>query len=79
MIKRILLIIALGVSFAPAAFADSGLLTERVCNGEYRAGEDSQCQLDQDVGAFQCDRQKALDAAIREFGTDGQGSAGGAF
>lgn len=76
MMKRILLILALGVSFAPAAFADNGSLGARVCVAQ--AGEDSQCQLDQAVGAPQCDKQKALDETIREWGTDGRGGAAGA-
>ncbi len=78
MIKRILLILALGVSFAPAAFADNGLLGTRVCLSQ--SGENSQCQLEKSMadGSTQCDRQKALDETIREYGLDGQGGAGSA-
>jgi hypothetical protein len=76
MMKRILLILAVGVSFAPAAFADNGLLSVRVCVAH--PGEDSQCQLDQAVGAAQCERGKALAETIREYGLDGHGNAGSA-
>ena len=66
MLKRILLIVALGVSFAPAAFADVGSLGYDIC--QKTKGENSQCQLSAAIGdgASQCERQKALDSMIAD-------------
>jgi hypothetical protein len=77
MMKRILLIVALGVSFvAPAAFADTGLLGYYTC--PTTVGINSECQLSAAIGngATVCDKQRNLDEWQAENIADGYTASG---
>ena len=58
MLKRILLIVALGVSFVPAAFAS----TDSFGNCQHAVGSNSPCELSEAIGdgATQCDKDRDL-------------------
>jgi hypothetical protein len=76
MMKRILVFMAVGVSFAPAAFAGTDLMSYRTCIAQ--VGESAPCQLENAVGATQCDRQKALNEYTQQIQAETRSSAGAA-
>lgn len=76
MMKRILVFMAIGVSFAPAAFGGNDLMSYRTCIAQ--VGESAPCQLDNAVGATQCDRDKVLVEFTREMEAQGISQAGSA-
>jgi hypothetical protein len=80
MIKRILLVLVIGVSFAPSVYASSSQL-----DGLARASARAKAHAahtgelaDVGVGAPQCDLQKTINESEQEIKRDSKGNAGSA-
>jgi hypothetical protein len=67
MTKRFLLIVALGVAFAPAVFAAEGEVYPNISVCDTSTGQDGACQTARFVGpGTQCDKQKAYNDMVAD-------------